>query len=52
MDNAKKYKNQREFTPEEKDKLKKSQNIILVILVVFVLLNIGIFTWFLMSQSP
>jgi hypothetical protein len=34
------YDQNREFTSQEKEKLKKSQNIILVVLVVFVLLNI------------
>ena len=49
MDSHKKI---REFTPQEKEKLKKSQNIILAVLVVFVLVNIGIFMWFLLSQTP
>lgn len=40
MDNHIKYNKTREFTPEEQEKLKKSQNIILAVLVVFVLLNI------------
>lgn len=44
------YDQTREFTPEEKEKLKKSQNIILFVLVLFVLLNIGIFMWFIFSQ--
>jgi flagellar basal body-associated protein FliL len=45
------HKKIREFTPEEKKKLKKSQNIILAVLVVFVLLNIGIFMWFIIRQK-
>jgi flagellar basal body-associated protein FliL len=45
------HKKVREFTLEETKKLKKSQNIILVVLVLFVLLNIGIFMWFMLTQT-
>lgn len=52
MDNNIKYNKIREFIPEEQEKLKRSQNIVLIVLVVFVLMNIGIFMWFMMSQAP
>ncbi|HRX64082.1 MAG TPA: hypothetical protein P5060_03200 [Candidatus Absconditabacterales bacterium] len=42
----------KQLTPEQEKKIKKSQNIVLIVLVFFVLLNIGIFMWFLMSQRP
>ena len=51
MDRIKKCEGQREFTPEQKEELKKAQNIILVFLVIFVLLNIGMFLRFIMSQT-
>ncbi len=40
------------LTQDQEEKIKKSQNIILVVLVFFVLLNIWIFMWFLLSQRP
>lgn len=42
----------KELTLEQKRKVEKSQNIVLMVLMVFVFLNIWILLWFVFAMRP